>query len=67
MKMVTLLFKIKHSCLRSLVLVWLYCLSAPRLHAQGAGHRVMDQQGRAFATAGGYVAQAICKLACTAR
>jgi hypothetical protein len=47
--------------------VWLYCLSAPRLHAQGAGHRVMDQQGRAFATAGGYVAQAICKLACTAR
>jgi meiotically up-regulated gene 157 (Mug157) protein len=28
---------------------------------------LMDQQGRAFATAAGYVAHAICKFACTDR
>jgi hypothetical protein len=30
-----------------------------------AGTARMDQQGRAFATAAGYVAHAICKMSCT--
>jgi len=30
-----------------------------------AGSAQMDQQGRAFATAAGYVAHAICQMSCT--